>query len=86
MTNNSKFSKLPKQMIRKVLSLDVNKKEKLALLDYLYKEYLLSTAKFSFESFCELVIKDEKRINSVCWYLYDLYYCKCIFCWLVVRC
>ena len=64
MTKNSKYSNLPKQMVRKVLSLNVSKKEKLALLDYLYKEYLSSTAQFSFESFCELVIKDEKRINT----------------------
>ena len=59
----SKYSHLPKHMIKKVLYLEAPKPEKLALLDYLRNEYLRNTAQYSFASFCEAVMKDEKDID-----------------------
>jgi len=50
-------------MVKKVLYLDAPKKEKVALLDYLREEYLVNTANYSFASFCEAVMKDEKEVN-----------------------
>jgi hypothetical protein len=62
--NLNKYRFITPDVLSKIHHLDTSKEEKQSLLEYMRKESLRPAAKKDFSSFCEYVIKDEKRIDA----------------------